>query len=318
MQGKVCGQSEVAQSCPTLCNPVDCNLPGSSIHGILQARILERVAISFSRGSSRTRVSHIAGRRFTLWATKEVQVCGEVAYKCFLPGGARGKDPTCQCRRQTWVQSLGQEDLLEEDTATHSNILAWGIPWTEEPGRLLFIKSQSQKRLKQLSLQLCTEERAGFRATCHPLREEQDAQNSEFGEGLGHPSPLQPGVLGHSISQCLSADANQHEDANPCPLSCLGCPWSLSLGNKSQPFRLPEKNHLCPVSGGISGGASGKEPACQCRSHKRCKFASWVKKIWRMSCQPTPVFLSGESHGQRSLTGYGPQDHIKFDKKEVT
>ena len=42
----------VAQSCPTLCDPMDCNLPGSSVHEILQARILERVAIPFSRGSS--------------------------------------------------------------------------------------------------------------------------------------------------------------------------------------------------------------------------------------------------------------------------
>ena len=63
-------ESEVTQLCLTLCNPVDCSLPGSSIHGILQARILEWVAISFSRGSSRprdrTRVSHIVGRRFNL------------------------------------------------------------------------------------------------------------------------------------------------------------------------------------------------------------------------------------------------------------
>ena len=42
----------VAQSCPTLCDPMDCSPPGSSVHGILQARILEWVAISFSRGSS--------------------------------------------------------------------------------------------------------------------------------------------------------------------------------------------------------------------------------------------------------------------------
>ena len=48
-------ESEVAQSCPTLCDPMDCSLPGSSIHGIFQARILEWVAISFSRGSSRPR-----------------------------------------------------------------------------------------------------------------------------------------------------------------------------------------------------------------------------------------------------------------------
>ena len=65
----------VAPSCSTLCNPVDSNLPGSLVHGIFQARILEWVAIPFSRGSSRprdqTQVSHIAGRFFTIWATRE-------------------------------------------------------------------------------------------------------------------------------------------------------------------------------------------------------------------------------------------------------
>ena len=63
-------ESEVAQLCPTLCDPIDCSLPGSSVHGIFQARILEWVAISFSRGSSRprdrTRVSQIVGRCFTI------------------------------------------------------------------------------------------------------------------------------------------------------------------------------------------------------------------------------------------------------------
>ena len=65
----------VAQSRPTLCDPMDCSLPGSSVHGILQRRILEWVAISFSRGSSqprdRTQVSSIEGRFFTLWATRK-------------------------------------------------------------------------------------------------------------------------------------------------------------------------------------------------------------------------------------------------------
>ena len=59
--------SEVAQLCLTLCDPMDCSLPGSSVHGF-QARILEWVPISFSRGSSPprdwTQVSHIAGRFF--------------------------------------------------------------------------------------------------------------------------------------------------------------------------------------------------------------------------------------------------------------
>ena len=66
--------SEVTLSCPTLCDLMDCSLPGSSIHGIFQARVLEWVTISFSRGSSpprdQTQVSRIAGRCFTFWATR--------------------------------------------------------------------------------------------------------------------------------------------------------------------------------------------------------------------------------------------------------
>ena len=72
--------SEVAQSCPALCDPMDCSPPGSSIHGIFQARVLEWVAISFSRGSSwprdRTWVSSTAGRRFTIWASREALYLG--------------------------------------------------------------------------------------------------------------------------------------------------------------------------------------------------------------------------------------------------
>ena len=52
---KVKSESEVSQLWPTLCNPMDCGLPGSSVHGIFQARVLKWVAISFSRGSSRPR-----------------------------------------------------------------------------------------------------------------------------------------------------------------------------------------------------------------------------------------------------------------------
>ena len=66
-------ESEVAQSGLTLCNPMNCSLWGSSIHGIFQARLLELVAIAFSRWSSWhrdwTRVSHIVGRHFTFWAS---------------------------------------------------------------------------------------------------------------------------------------------------------------------------------------------------------------------------------------------------------
>ena len=66
----------VARLCLTLCDPMDCSPPGSSVHGILQARILAWVAIPFSRGSYQTRdwicVSCIAGRFSTVWATRTV------------------------------------------------------------------------------------------------------------------------------------------------------------------------------------------------------------------------------------------------------
>ena len=72
----------ITQLCPTSCNPVDCSPPGSSVHGILQVRILEWVAIPFFRGSSwprgqihislmKTQVSCIAGRFFTISTTRE-------------------------------------------------------------------------------------------------------------------------------------------------------------------------------------------------------------------------------------------------------
>ena len=64
---------------------------------------------------------------------------------------------------------------------------------------------------------------------------------------------------------------------------------------------------------------SGKESTCQCRRHKRRGFDPWVGKIlWRRTWQPTPVFLAGESHGQRSLAGYSPRGHRESDTSEHT
>ena len=86
VQHEVKKWSEVAQSCLTLCEPMDCSLPGCFVLGILWARILEWVAISFSRRSSqhrdRTCVSHIAGRCFTLWATRAAQMKVKVIQSC--------------------------------------------------------------------------------------------------------------------------------------------------------------------------------------------------------------------------------------------
>ena len=57
--------------------------------------------------------------------------------------------------QKTWSQSLGWEDPLEEEMATHSSFLAWRIPWTEEPGGLQSMGSQESQTRLILSLSLC-------------------------------------------------------------------------------------------------------------------------------------------------------------------
>ena len=80
---------------------------------------------------------------------KKVKSEGLYVYEGF-PDGARGKEPASQCRRHkrrrfdAWMG----KDPLEKEMATHSSILAWRIPWTEEPGKLQSIGSHSQTRLK--------------------------------------------------------------------------------------------------------------------------------------------------------------------------
>jgi len=66
---------------------------------------------------------------------------------------------------------------------------------------------------------------------------------------------------------------------------------------------------------GFPGGASGKEPTCQCRRCKRCRLNPWARKFpWRRAWHPTPVFLPGKSHGQRNLAGYS----LQLDTTEAT
>ena len=68
---------------------------------------------------------------------------------------------------------------------------------------------------------------------------------------------------------------------------------------------------------GFPGGTGAKEPACQCRRRKRCRFDPWVGKIpWRRAQQPTPVFLPGES--QAPVVGSHPWGHKESDLTEVT
>ena len=105
-------ESEVAQSCLILCNPMHCSLPGSSVHGIFQARVLEWVAISFSRGSFQprdwTRVSRTAGRCFITWTTGDAQG-GEHRWM--------GLDDTCP-RKFLVTALMGSNSLLTSEAMT--------------------------------------------------------------------------------------------------------------------------------------------------------------------------------------------------------
>ena len=84
-----------------------------------------------------------------------------------------------------------------------------------------------------------------------------------------------------------------------------------TLGRKEQ--QQPLSRRESGFQSLLSGGASGKEPACQCRRREKLKFDSWVRsREW----QPTPVFLPGKFHRQRSLVGYSPWDHQESDTTE--
>ena len=74
-----------------------------------------------------------------------------------------------------------------------------------------------------------------------------------------------------------------------------------------------------PRCRGFPGDTRGREPACQCGRRKRHGFDLWVGKIpWRWTWQPTPIFLTAESHGQRSLVGYSPWGRKESDTTEAT
>ena len=163
--GKVKSESEVVQSRPTLCDPKDCSPPGSSIHGIFQARILEWVFISFSTESSwprdRTWVSHIVGRCFTVWATREASALGSIANLFGLwEGNGTALQYSClenPMDGEAWwaaVHGVTKSQIqlcdfpftfyfhaLEKEMATHSSVLAWRIPGTGEPGGLTSMES---------------------------------------------------------------------------------------------------------------------------------------------------------------------------------
>ena len=166
-----------------------------------------------------------------------------------------------------------------------SSILAWKIPWTE---KTLGFSPRARKTVghnlasKQLSFESFT---TGARRS-----------NSKIN--------IVKVLVAHLCLVLYDA-----MNCSPSGSSVHGVPqarileWVAILFSKGSSWSRDWTQVSCIW--GFPGGASGKEPACQCRRHRRCRFNPWVGKIpWRRAWQPTPVFLPGESRGQRSLVGY--------------
>ena len=134
---------------------MDCSLPGSSLHGILQARVLECVAISFSRGSSqprdRTLVSHIPGRRFNLWATREAQEdVGQKQPKWDFPGGPVVKTLLTIQGPQVWFLVRELSSLRQEKKKSGREPFLWF--WIDLQDTLLGKKSSKIQKRKKAAL----------------------------------------------------------------------------------------------------------------------------------------------------------------------
>ena len=109
---KVKGEREVAKSCPTLSDLVDCSLPGSSVHGIFQARVLEWGAIAFSEMFP----------WYLLILEESSSLSHSIVFLYFF----------ALIMEKGFLIRVSAEKAM----APHSSTLAWKIPWREEPGRL--------------------------------------------------------------------------------------------------------------------------------------------------------------------------------------
>ena len=274
----MCVCVSVTQLCLTLCDPMDCSLPGFSIHGILQTRIQEWVASLSSRGSSQprdwTQVSHIAGRFFTVWATRE---------DLYIV--------VCICSSQSPHLS-----------STPWNIVQWASLWMTKAG-----SSEMHSREDSVLHRWSTEgllHLPDMRA--HPERTWATSQREpqQWGESPG-PALLLSGTRSLIIPWTVersSLDQDHHQWEST---------WFTWLSEKHllSHTQVLRNKHITCHREGFLGGSVGKEFACNAGDHLQCRrpdFDPWVGKIfWRRKWQPTPVLLPGESHGQGRLVGDG-------------
>ena len=142
------------QSCPTLCDPIDGSPLGSPVRGILQARTLEWVAISFSNAwkwkvkvKSLSRVRLFATPWTAAYQAPPSMAFSRQEYWSGLPlPSPNSVVKNLPAKQETQFRSVSQEDTQEKEMATCSSILAWRILWTEEPGRSWQLQSMGPQR----------------------------------------------------------------------------------------------------------------------------------------------------------------------------
>ena len=231
-----------------------------------------------------------------------------------------------------WVRSLGWEDSLEEEMATHSSILAWKIPWTEKPGEL-----------QSMGWQRNGHDWATQYKTWHHKTPRKEHRHNTL--CINHssifldqsPKAKEIKIQFSSVSQsCLTLRSQRLQHSRlPCPLpSPRVCSNSYQLSQWCHPgisfSDVPFSSCLrsCPVSGSFtvsqlfaSAGQSIGAPALA--SVLPVNIQGWFPlgltsliSLWRRQWHPTPVLLPGKSHGWRSLVGCSPWGHKELDTTE--
>ena len=305
---------KVTQTCPTLCNPID-----YTVQGTLQAGILEWVLFPFSRVASqprdRTQVSHN---------------CRWILYQLSHQGSPFNayQTPNTEPARWRWEANSEREKEQTKKMSCPQGgelINKWAKRMKAAHGRrqLLQIKRSAPPCQRGCRRRTCEEERGGRLRTWHPRCGREQAVRLEW-QGC----PLQPKPTGGRATQNTAV----REEEIPSKLGLFlfkGKPNLLFCFHRFQRcknfclqwiwlnFHFKFDKSVREL--GFPGGARENEPGCQCRRRKRHAFDPWVGKIiWNGAWQPTPIFLPGESQGQRSLVGYGPWDHRESDMTEAT
>ena len=206
--------------------------------------------------------------------------------------------------RETWVWSLGREDPLEKEMATHSSILAWRIPRTEAAGGLQSTGLQRVGHDWATSLQFRRIKWMKFKLSTFGLNGKVWKQKQSHKNGLEvWILSFLTGSMCYTVLQlCLTFCDPM--DCSPPSSSVHGILLARILEWVAMPSSRGSswlRDWTC-VSKVFPHSSISKIVCLQCR---RPGFDSWVRKIpWRRKWQPIPVFLLGESHGQRSLAGY--------------